>query len=309
MGILSGKDLLSGKYTTAIITDSDNQVHFVPIKHTLGDWFIVEIATKIFAFTLKNARYGIWRKAGAKSFKIIQYDTSNTRSLKPETKELELVLRKNALPRMNMMLFNILKLLGRKEKENFKNHNLKELTEQLTLREEQYPEEVRNIKTFLESLEIDEVVTPVRRVTDFIWDDIIAEDPGFLGEMVPRLQRLDNEHKLTSNKPIGPKIAWMKFALIALIGIMIVGVIYYGYTEGWFKTFTDLGKSFEGVGLPPIGQFTPPNAKDAKYYQENYTPQELRAAVDRGEIDIQSLPPEIIKMVENVELPTVTPTP
>ena len=291
MGILTGKDLLSGKFTTAIITDSDNQVHFVPIKHTLGDWFIVEIATKIFAFTLKNARYGIWRRTGAKSFKIIQYDTSNTRSLKPETKELELVLKKNALPRMNRMLFNILRLLGMKEKgeANFKNHNLVELTTELTKREEQYPEEVRNIKTFLESLDIDEIVTPVRRVTDFIWDDVIAEDPGFLGEMVPRLQRLDNEHKLTSNKPIGPKIAWMKFALIALIGIMIVGVIYYGYEEGWFKTFTDLGSSFENINLPPIGQFTPNLAKDSKYYQENFTPQELRAAVDRGEIDIQSM--------------------
>ena len=307
MGILSGKDLLSGKYTTAIITDSDSQVHFVPIKHTLGDWFIVEIATKIFAFTLKNARYAIYRKAGAKSFKIIQYDTSNTRSLKPETKELELVLKKNALPRMNQMLFNILRLLGRKEKDNFQNHNLKELTDELTLREEQYPEEVRNIKTFLESLDIDEIVTPVRKVTDFIWDDIIAEDPGFLGEMVPRLQRLDNEHKLTSNKPVGPKIAWMKFALIAMIAILIIVVIWYGYDEGWFKTFTDLGKSFENVKLPPIGQFTPSGVKDDKYYQENFTPQSLKAAVDRGEIDYDSLPPATQKVIDNVQLPQVTP--
>lgn len=273
----------------------------------MGNYFIVELSKKIFAFSLKNARIITVRETGTKSFRFIQYDTSNTRSLKPETKELELVLKKNALPKMNMMLFNILKLLSRKEKEPFKNLNLNELVNEISTREAQFPEEVRNIKNYIESLDIDEIVTPVRNVVDYLTEDIIAEDPGFLGEMVPRLQRLDNEHKLTSNRPIGPKIAWMKFALVGLIIAMIIGVIIYGYQEGWFKIFTDLGKGFTGINLPPIGQFTPPGTHDSLYYQQNFTPETLKAAIDRGEINFDDLPSDVKELVKNVKLPEVTP--
>lgn len=304
MGILSGRDLLTSKYITAEISDSEDRLHYVPIKQTFGDYFLVDIGGKIFAFTLRNARMLVHRVAGAKSFKVIQYDTSNFSSLRPETKGLEHVLKKNSLPKVNMMLFHILKLLGRKEKEQqFEVHQIKDLVEELSEQEDRYPEEVKNIKTFLEGLELEEIVTPVKKITDFIEEDLIATSPSFLGELVPRLQRLDTDHKKISNVPTGPKVAWMKFMLIALIAVMIIFVISYGYEEGWFKTFTDLGKSFEDVkfSIPAPGDFSAPTAKNDKYYQDNFTPQSLRDAIERGEINEDSLPPATKEMVKSIK--------
>lgn len=308
MGILSGRDLLSGKYITAIITDSEDRGYFVALKHTLGNFFVVTLDDKIYAFTLKDARIINCREKGAKSFRFIEYDTSNFKSLRPETKELEIVLEKNALPKMNTMMFNIFKLLSRKEGKNFKEHNIAQLVEELSSREADFPEEVKNIKNYLTSLDIDDIVTPLRKITDFIEGDLMATEPSFLGEMVPRYQRLDVEHKKTTNTPIGPKIAWMKWLLILALVIMVIVFLLYANDHGWFKAFTDLGKSFEGFqGIPSIGQFTPPGTHDSKYYMDNYTPEALKAAIDRGEIDVTTLPPDIQELVKNVELPTVTP--
>jgi len=120
--------------------------------------------------------------------------------------------------------------------------------------------------------------------------------------MVPRYQRLDVEHKKITNVPIGPKIAWMKYLLVAMIIGMIGFMIYYGYEQGWFDTFLDLGSSFEGINFPsPTAPFAgPPTAKDSAYYQTNYTPEALRAAIDSGEIIEEDLPQDIQEMVQNV---------
>ena len=56
MGVLSGRDILTSKFITAEITDSEDRIHYVAIKHTIGDYFVADLDGKFFAFTLKNAR-------------------------------------------------------------------------------------------------------------------------------------------------------------------------------------------------------------------------------------------------------------
>lgn len=97
----------------------------------------------------------------------------------------------------------------------------------------------------------------------------------------------------------------MKFMLIALIAAMIIFVAYYGYEEGWFKTFTDLGKSFEDVKFSIPAPSIPQTGgggqiKDDAWYQARYTPSELKAAVDSGEIAIDDLPPNTKNMLVNL---------
>jgi len=200
------------------------------------------------------------------------------------------------------MLFNILKILGRKEKDRFEVHKIEDLVKELNDKGKDYPEEVKNITNYLESLEIEEIVTPVRKLTEFIEDDLIATSPSFLGEMVPRYQRLDVEHKKITNVPIGPKIAWMKYLLVAMMIGMIGFLVLYGNDQGWFDSFLELGSSFEGINFPsPTTPFAgPPSAKDSAYYQATYTPEELRAAIDNGEIIEEDLPPDIQEMVKNI---------
>ena len=52
MGVLSGRDILTSKFITAEITDSEDRIHYVAIKHTIGDFFVADLDGKFFAFSL-----------------------------------------------------------------------------------------------------------------------------------------------------------------------------------------------------------------------------------------------------------------
>jgi len=309
MPILKG-EVLGPKFTTAIISDSDDRVHFVPIKHTIGDYFLVQIDDKYFAFTLRGKRILTHRsKTGiGKSFQIIQYDTSNTHCLKPTTKELEIMLKENSLGKLDRQKLDILSILSRREKSNFGKwsvgkkefetekeandylaglkerdehwveesdennkkvkafltvkHNIHSIDDLALIFEKQkgeFPEKVKEIKSYLDSLDVKHIVTPLRNITEFIEHDLVTEDSGFLGEGMSRVQRLDGTLREVTNVPVKPKGNMMKYMVVALvIGIVIAG----GYAlneSGALKGITDftdnLGTIQEGFkGLPAPGQ-------------------------------------------------------
>ena len=255
MGILSGKDLLSSKFVTAEITDSKDRVHYVPIKHTIGDYFIADLDGQLFAFTLKNARILTHYKTMTKSFRVVQFDTTHYSSLKPETKELELILTKNALPKMDRMLHDVLRSFGRREKEEFEKHSIKDLIEIFSGKEGEFPKEVEKMMMYLEELDVEEIVTPVRKVTDFIQNDLIATSPSYLGGMLQQYHRVQGELRVITNRPEKPTNSYMKFAVIILIIGMGVAAVFIAYDNGAFKGVSDfagnLGTIQEGFkGLP-----------------------------------------------------------
>lgn len=309
MGVLNGRDILTSKYITAEITDSEDRIHYVAIKHTIGDYFVADLDGKFFAFTLKNARILTHRVTMTKSFRVIQYDTSHYSSLRPETKELEIMLEKNSLPKMNRMLHNILRVLSKREKHNFKPHSIVDLVQEFAGKEGQYPEEVRSIRNYLMELDVDTIVTPVRKITDFIQEDLIATSPSFLGELLPRIQRLDNEHRKITNTPVKGTGGMLKLAVIGLMAIVIVvGLVYandQGVFDDIFKFGESVGKIGDGLGgLPAPGQFVTPGSLDYSdaALQAKYTPEELKVAINNGEVDYNKLSSGMKSMVDNVEL-------
>ena len=160
-------------------------------------------------------------------------------------------------------------------------------------------------------LDVDTIVTPVRKVTDFIQEDLIATSPSFLGELVPRIQRLDNEHRKITNTPIKGTGGILKIAVIALMAIVIVVGVFYANEQGMFdgvmSTIDSLGTVGEGLsGLPsPTQGFQTPAAgmdfSDAAI-QAKYTPEELKIAVNNGEVDYNKLSSNMKDMLDGVDL-------
>ena len=309
MGVLHGRDIMSGKFITAIISDSANRLHFVPIKHQLGDYFLTELDNQLFIFKIDGRRIKTYRQTLTKAFSVLQYDTTHFLPISDEIPELELMLKKNNLHNVDGMLFSILKILGKKEKANgkFEGHEIKKMLEDIGEKKDEYSEETRNMITYLDHLDIDKIVTPVKRLSEFLEGDLLATDPKFYATVASFHERADKGNQVITNASIGAKTAWLKIILVVMMIAMVGFVLYFAYDQGWFDSLTDLTKGLEGFqGIPsPTGSFNPPTTKDAAYYQNNFTPEELKAAVDRGEIDEDDLPGSIKEMIKNVETPTV----
>jgi hypothetical protein len=308
MGVLHGRDLFSSKWVTAVIFDSGGNAHFYPIKYVLGDYFVTDINKKIYVFEIVDSRVKTYRQTLVKSFRFFLYDTTHSRPISTENnQDLADMLRKNNLPKMNMTLFNILKALGRQEKENFTSHELKGLIEEVSKNQGQYSEQALNLVNYLSNLNIEQIVTPVKAITEFIEDDLLATKPGFLGDILSVFQRADVENKKITNTPITGKIAWMKWiAVMALIGL-VLAVVYMAYDNGWFDPVLNAGKSLEGFKGINFGG--PPGSTDAEFAAKYPTPEAAKAALDRGELHESQIPPAMRELVKNVKTPEAIPTP
>ncbi len=331
MGLLKGS-VHTSKFITAHITDSDNRFHTVPIKHKIGNFFLVEIDGQYFAFTMKNARILTNRTNTGigKSYQVIQYDTSHFSSINPHTKELEHVIKLNGIGRIDRQKHGILSILAnrenldfgkwkvgeklfdsKKEAETYYNglldkrgvevrqiiHDIDDLVKIFEKEEGDYPDQVKEIKAYLETLDIKHIVTPVRPITDFITDDLIATASSFLGEGVARAQRLDGTLRAVTNVPVKQKGNMLKYMVVAMvIGIAILGV--YALNEsGALKGITDftdnLGTIQEGFkGLPAPGAFQTPAGSDYSdsAIQNKYPDCEaINVAINSGELDYNKL--------------------
>ena len=270
----------------------------------------MEINKQLYAFTTKGARILRYKQKVVRSFGVIQYDVCNYKSIKPEIKEMEIMLKKNSLPKINMRLFNILRVLGNREKEKFKDHDINELIAEFEKQfGVEYPEKVVEIKTYLKELDIEKIVTPLRRITEFIHEDLIATSPNFIASAVPKLKSLDYEHKLITNTEIKGNKHLMKYIVVALcIGLIIAGVAIAN-DKGVFKPLTDIGAGLQdisksGVGLPsPMQGFQNPTAQDYSdsAIQVKYpTPESLCPAVSSGELDYNKLSQFVKDSIDSV---------
>lgn len=294
MGIFHGRDLYSPKWINAEIDDSAGRRWVVPIRHTLGDYFIAEIDRVVYCFELDFRAVKYYRGFGLRTIRFLNYDTSNFRPLRgEELTRLQALLRENRLPPVNGRMYQILHALKFKEqqRERFEPHNIGELIAELDQRKDQRTQAVAE---FLRELNVEEIVTPVRGIVEYLDDELRLTRPAFLGNLVSHYQRLDSEHKRITNLPLGPQKPWLKMALVVGLIAAVAAMLYIGYEDGWFDSL---------VGMADFGQL------DASQLMQDMTPEEARAAVDRGEIDIGSLPRELQEIIASVELPTVTPQP
>ena len=112
-------------------------------------------------------------------------------------------------------------------------------------------------------------------------------------------QRADLEHKKVTNTPITGKIPWLKFVAVMVVIMAVAAIAWLMYDSGTFDSgFSVPGFEFGSSGPDPIKQWT-----------DKYTPEELRAAIDRGEVDYDDVPKELQRVVDSVKLPQVQPVP
>lgn len=241
-----------------------------------------------------------YRETMTKSFRVLWYTTENYQPISAgDNAILEEVLRVNSLPKVNYMLLSTLKTLGKREKnlqpgQNFPGHQLSSLISEVQKHENQYTEQVQSITNYLEHLQTNQIVTPVRQVSEFLEEELIVPDAKFLGDIVSTLQKVDQEHKKVTNVPITGKLPWFKILLIvSLVGIL-GGVGYYLYETGAFSNFS----------LTGMFGSTSTSQDIMKQYP---TPEALKVAISQGKVKESDLPPDIKRSVDAIKLPATPP--
>ena len=300
MGIFSSKDVYSAKFTTADIQSTD-RVWFVPIKYLIGDLFITSLDGLLYCFQMDGTRIKTYRHLGIRSFRKIYYTISHTHPINAEkTKELELILTKNSLPKVSNNLFDVFKNLKNKEKnvkpnEPFTPHQISKMIEEIQANPNKNPEIAANIEQFCKNLGTEEIVTPVKPVTEFLESDFKATNPQYMGNVMNAANLSDKMRKKVTNMPETGKTPYLKMAAILMIVGLIGGLVYYGYSSGAFSHM-----------VPQIGGPPPTTAKDIM--SQCPDPAILKAKIDRGEAKLSDYPPEVQDMIKNTKLPT-TPLP
>lgn len=305
MGLFGHESIYSKQYLNAEITDSSDRIHVVHIKYVLGDYFVTQIDGQHYVFRLKGKIY-TYHAFAMKTVRKIYYNTQHYMPIAPEQyKSLEMTILKNGLPKINRTLFNVLRYLGKTERPDFVEHNMESLFNLIAENESVYSEQARNMKNFLDHLNITQIVTPLKEVTEFFEGDMIATDPQFFGDVLPAYQRLDMEDKKITNTPVRGKKNIIKYIAI-FMGIALVGMLAWMlYSSGALSQVTGpfdaVGNFFKTQNQPTGGGSSgiPPDCQG--------TVEACKVAVDSGKVKLAQLPAEMQKVIQNFKMPTVTP--
>jgi hypothetical protein len=301
IGLFSGRKVFSSQYITAEITDASNNLWFVPIKFVFGDFFLTKINSQVHVFKLDGTRIKTSKAGGAKSFSVMHYDVSHYLPIShADIKAMEIILSINSLPKINSRLLGILKILGKTEKEgNFKEHNLDELIERLQSHPKRFEQEISELINFMASLDTAKIVTPVKRMVDFIEGDLKTIDSQFLGTIYTQAQRVDEKAKKILNPVLTAKKSWLVLILaLACVGL-VIALLYVAYDAGYF----------DGAGsiIPSIGGGTDYSEKSLMTKYPNAGA--LRAGVDSGALNYDKLPKSVQKIVDDTPSPIAVETP
>lgn len=314
MSILHGRDLLSSKFITAIITDASNRAFFVPIKYTIGDYFIADIEKQVYVFKIEGKDIHTYRDTLVKSFRVIFYNTTHYRPVSDKSKMLELALVKNNLPKADMMLFSVFKILGKREKDPFEKTKISDLKEWIAKRTDEvtakgkdedqvsdFVKQAQSIVNYLESLKIDEICTPLKKISEFIEDDLISPDPKFFGTVISGVMEADMENRKVTNAPIKSKTAWMKIVMVVLFIGLVGAIVYIAYENGAFDSLAGLG-AIGDIDFNIGGGVTASGSDIVAKYP---TPEAMKCAIERGDLKLASVPAEFKSLVNSAEC---TPT-
>ena len=243
MGVVHGRDLLSSKWPTAIIIDSVGAAHFFPIKNPIGDFFFAIVNNELYCFNTRTQPFS-WRQTMAKTFAFYIYFTDNYSPVTSELKGLENIITKNELPRLNILFYKAMKHLAKKEKRKFEALEKKALIESLSKHRDATKErfaEYQSVIEYLDELPFEKIVTPVKRVTEWIDQTILSPDPAIMGAIKTSLELALNQNKEINHVEIKAKKGWMKI-------ILLMCVIGMGIAIGWFV--------YDGGYLDDLGSMT-----------------------------------------------------
>jgi flagellar basal body-associated protein FliL len=310
LGIISHKDVFTSKYITAIIRDSSGRGHIRHIKHCIGDYWVTDIDSMTYIFKVDDSRIITYKETAAKSCRILFYSTKHYLPISAEKiKLIEDTLRMNSLPRINITMFGTFKLMSQKEKQNktkpFENHSIPKMVKTITESDKKFTMQAQNLQQFFENMAIYEIVTPVREITEFIEDDLLATDPKYLGDIYNSIQRTDFQHKKINNAKVDAKKPWVMIialvAIIAAVGFMGFFLISNGGLNGILPSFPTTQFSNPSTANAPAtpGQKIP----DSVIFQKYPNPADLQKAIQSGEITMNQLSPKVQDMVKSYKTP------
>ena len=254
MGVLNRKDVFSSKYPTAQIVDGANRIHFVPIKHIIGDYFLAVLNKQIYAFRFKGDRILTYRESLSKSFQTLIFYTDHYLPITGKSNALHQMLEVNNLPKVNNHLRILLAYLAKQETTALKQHDLDEAIKSL---EKENADVFADLISFISSLGTKHIVTPIKTISEFIEDDLIATDPKFMGMLAQTMNIAFEERQKISNASVTGVKPMLKLMLI--MGLILVGGagIYMAYDSGLFDTITNSIPSFSlGEDTPETILFT-----------------------------------------------------
>ncbi len=301
-----------------MITDVSNRLHLFAVKYRINEeLFLVKIERKWYCFKIDPSRIKIYYHNAVKSFRILMYDTNHYLPVSPaDIQELGDVLDKNSLPKVDNKMMALFKLLGKREKNKqadkpFDFHDIEKLLEENDKHKGKYANEVEQVGTYLkEHLNADKIVTPVRRLSEFLDYEINLTDPGFADQLLNRAEKTEKENKKMTNQEMTGKQPWLKLVLI-LAGVgLVIGVIAWAASSGalgnMMPSFGGGGgfnSPFGSFGAPPGGagggeltSSSPVTSWIAKYP----TPQSLAAAIQSHQLTCSDLPTQVHDMANTV---------
>lgn len=279
MGVVHGRDLLSSKWPTAIIIDAVGNAHFFPIKNPVGDFFFAIVNKDLYMFNTRDQPYQ-WRQSMAKTFSFYIYFTDNYNPVTSHLKELEVILDRNDLPRYSLMMHKFFKKIARKEKKEFEAFKIIKLIESLKADKTTDPVQkvqIAELLEYIQNLPADEIVTPVRRITEYIDQTMLSPDPAAFGVIKTALGLLQTQNKEVNHVEIKAKHGWMKIILIFMVIGMGIAVAWFVYDGGYLD---NLGAGF---GAQFAGK------SDAQIQAQYPNCQSLHAAVDSGALKYDQL--------------------
>ena len=163
-----------------------------------------------------------------------------------------------------------------------------------------YDHSILNIINYLQSLSVDEIITPLRNVSDFIQEDLVSTDPSFMGTVIESYQRTDMEHRKITNTPSLGGRSMFKVALFAVIIMLTVTVGYIMYDEGYFTTNNPFNNVLPNSLIPNSSLVIDPS--DDEQVMEKYpTGKSLLNAIDEGKLNYDDLSDTVQKMIDNLE--------
>ena len=228
MGKEKGKNFFSHKFINAEIDDSSNNRVIIHIKYVIGDLFLAEIAKRVFCFRMDGSKMKIIKNKLTRTYRILNYDTTHYLPVSSQDmNELVKIITDNNLPKIDGKLFSVMKLLSKREKKETpisadNPHDVLALVEEMAKHEDEYSEQVQNMNNFLKTLGTDKIISPVKRLVDFIESDIKATDPAFMGSIGTQLERTDKENRIMTNRPETGNKDFIKFLLLMVIAASII---------------------------------------------------------------------------------------
>lgn len=289
----------STKYLNAVIWDAGGNEHLVVVKNIFDNHFVTEINNQYYCFRIVDKEIKtVAEIVTGTLYRKIYYDVGHYMPLSSNNESLKLFLKENELPKLDRPLFNALYVIGKSKTGNISKSEpfqFKELIEQLSTnkslkKNEKYNEYLQNTKDYLLSLNIEQIVTPIAPITDYIHETLIATNPGAIGSVLQQAINTDNVRKVVMNRPVKAKKSLVTIiAVVAALGGVGFG-IYAANDAGWFED------PFGGLsGFSPTGKAGYDSASLQSRYPNGAA---LAEAVDRGDLNYDDLPKDIKKMVD-----------